>query len=100
MDFSQDSLRQLAARLRDGDLLDPDHFEHELARRLLPLIRCAIRSGAGQPRLVRWVRRHLPPHGDLEAAPGMARLLSARLVQQFQAGAPSQRLALDTVCGR
>lgn len=104
MDFSEDSLRQLAARLRDGDFSAADHFEHELAERLVPLIRCAIRSGAGQPKLVNWVRRHLPPQGDpgaaLGAAPGMARLLSARLVQQLQARAPSQRPTFDTVCGR
>lgn len=100
MDFSEDSLRQLADRLHDGDFSAADHFEDELAQRLLPLIRCAIRSGVGQPRLVRWVRRHLPPQGDTEAAPGMARLLSARLVQQLQARACSQRQALDTVCGR
>jgi hypothetical protein len=75
---------------------------------LLPMVRVALRTGQGHPRLVQWVRRTLPwmagekgspAHVDPEqvAAP-MARLLCQTLLQQMRTH-PDGGRALDTVVG-
>jgi hypothetical protein len=92
MQNSDDALRALASRMK-CDPAAPDRFRETLERSLVPLIRCAIRSGTGLPPLVQWVRRHLPAQeaqgpsrpSDMEwAAPSMARLLCDRLLEQMR----------------
>jgi hypothetical protein len=94
MNTNQDALRALAAGLQCGDPANPDRDREALEARLLPLVRCALRSGRGLPKLVDWVHgaaRALAapgpgPSADPDrAAPSVARLLCARLVQQLQA---------------
>lgn len=38
----------------------PQHLREKLQATLEPMIRCALRSGLGQPPLVRWVQHRLP----------------------------------------
>jgi hypothetical protein len=62
---------------------------------LVPMIRCVMRTGRGQPGIVAWVKRNLPavaPSGgagqpaDPEwAAPRMARLLCSQMLQKVRA---------------
>jgi hypothetical protein len=105
MHTPDDALRALAGRMK-CDPAAPDRFRETLERSLVPLIRCAIRSGTGLPPLVRWVQRHLPEHApqaphrpaDMEwAAPSMARQLCDRLLEQMQ---PPAQAACETVVGR
>ena len=105
MQNPDDALRALASRMK-CDPSAPDRFRETLERSLVPLIRCAIRSGTGAPPLVQWVQRHLPeqdgrgPHrpADMEgAAPSMARLLCDRLLAQMT---PPAQAARETVVGR
>lgn len=107
MDFTDEALRTLARRMYGDDGADQPCREI-LEKTLVPMIRCAMRSGRGSPALVQWVKRNLPalapasPSGwdvDLEwAAPRMARLLCSRLLQQVQAE-PALAGAHDTVVG-
>lgn len=39
----------------------PQHLREKMEATLLPMIRCALKSGLGQPTLVRWVRDHAGP---------------------------------------
>ena len=104
MHASDDALRALASRMK-CDPAAPDRFRADLERSLVPMIRCAIRSGTGLPPLVRWVQHHLPEQAqgshrpaDLEwAAPSMARLLCDRLLEQMR---PAVVAARETVVGR
>ena len=105
MHTPDDALRALASRMK-CDPAAPDRFRETLERSLVPLIRCAIRSGTGLPPLVQWVQRHLPAQAaqgpsrpsDMEwAAPSMARLLCDRLLEQMRPPAPAAR---ETVVGR
>jgi hypothetical protein len=84
MHLSED-LRKLAVRMRCGDPDNPRALRETLEAGLLPLIRCAIRSGTGLPALVSWVRSNLAaePGGRADparAAPFMARRLCAALL--------------------
>src|SRR5438045_4092375 len=75
------SLQALSAEMRRGPAARPA-ARAEMEERLTPLIRCVLRTGAGVPALVRWVRRtlpHLPSAGPEQTAPRMARLLCAEL---------------------
>jgi hypothetical protein len=36
----------------------PQHVRQQMEETLAPMIRCALKSGLGQPVLVRWVRDH------------------------------------------
>ena len=69
----EDVLKNLAAGVRSGDPTAPRRFQEALEANLVPLIRCAIRTGRGVPRLVQWVQRNLPRQpagaGDPTAAP-------------------------------
>jgi hypothetical protein len=93
MDFTDDAVRMLArqvygegARRFDREALEAD---------LVPMIRVALRSGRGQPLLVRWVKQNLPGLSlashlgdkiDPEwAAPRMARLLCAQMLEHVRA---------------
>jgi hypothetical protein len=104
MHTPDDALRALAVRMK-CDPAAPERFRETLERSLVPMIRCAIRSGTGLPPLVQWVRRHLPAQAagapsrpaDLEwAAPSMARLLCDRLLEYVR---PPAQAARETVLG-
>jgi hypothetical protein len=104
MNNHHDALRALAAGLQCGDPANPDRDREALEARLLPLVRCALRSGRGLPKLVDWVQRSaraLAAPGQSadpdRAAPSVARLLCARLAQQLQA--QPARPAYETVVG-
>jgi hypothetical protein len=103
MHTSNDALHMLASSL-GGDLSQcPQRFREKLEASLVPLIRCALRTGLGAPPLVRWVYNHLPTarSGDVlrndpdATAPIMARQLSAALMRRLR-----PRHALETVVGR
>jgi hypothetical protein len=100
MNAIPDSLQTLAARARQGDAAARQEFSRELEAGLVPLVRCALRRGTGLPALVSWVRKNadrLPaaePLDTAQAAPRIARLLCAGLVQQFEARGPVR----ETVC--
>lgn len=86
-------------RMRRGDP-EGRRLRRQLTEGLVPLIRCAIRSGKGLPQLVRWVRAHLPdtPAGVApeSAAPSLAHLLCDTLLCQ-PSRQPGLRAACDTV---
>ena len=97
MNYFDDALHNLAARLGTGNPDNPTRFRETLEASLVPMIRCALRSGRGLPSLVQWVRRHQLDQPDpTAAAPGMARQLCTTLLQPFQPRPP----AFDTVVGR
>jgi hypothetical protein len=80
--------------------------ERSLEESLLPMVRCALRSGQGHPRLVRWVQKTLPvvpgPHQDGQpvdpdlTGPPLTRLLCRTLLRQQREPAR----ALETVIGQ
>jgi hypothetical protein len=81
---------------------------HSLEESLVPVVRCALRTGRGHPRLLSWVRRALasvpgphqcgrPVDPDRTAAP-LARLLCSTLLEQVRS-APGRAGALETVMG-
>ena len=69
----------------------PHHVREKLEANLVPLVRRVLRSGAGRPELVQWVRTTLPqitagrdrtrPVDPDQAAPPLARLLCATLLR-------------------
>ena len=96
------SLQMLAVQVRRGPSA-PSGVRAAVEERLTPLIRCVLRTGAGVPELVQWVRRTLPqlPSSNVElTAPRMAQLLCAEL---FGQGKPVEammgRLTAETVAG-
>jgi hypothetical protein len=101
-----DALRDLARQMYGPSGPDVPPRE-QLEAMLVPMIRCALRSGRGAPPLVQWVRRNLPavaamsPTGrgsDPEwVAPTMARLLSGRLLGRSR---PDFTPAAETVVDR
>jgi hypothetical protein len=85
-------LLEWAQRLRNScPSSDPQGFRKALEATLLPMIRCALRNGTGQPPLVRWVQRQLPlPEQEAGAradpsrhAGPLARLLCERLMARL-----------------
>jgi hypothetical protein len=86
-----DSLNNLAQRARQGDDHARQSLRQELEQRLVPLIRCALRTGAGLPALVKWVRSRVADLADSEsldprqAAARFARLFCANLEQGLPA---------------
>jgi hypothetical protein len=80
------------------------HIEAEL----LPVVRCALRSGGGPANVVEWVRRTLPwltcragnpARSDAETVAGpMTRLLCDTLLQQYRTN-PDNAAAFATVVG-
>jgi len=93
MTSSDNVLQTLANRMgRAGAPTHRDRERETLEASLLPLVRRALRTGAGQPQLVQWVRTTLPqvmdgqdrtrPVDPDQAAPPLARLLCATLLRQ------------------
>jgi len=105
MTHGNDRLQALANRLGCGD--EPQRVRETLEAGLTPLVRRALRHGAGMPQLVDWVRDNLPrveagadrtrPVDADRAAPPLARLLCATLLR----GRPDPRpvSAAETVVG-
>lgn len=99
-----DMLFTLANRVRQGDNQARQPLRQELEERLVPLIRCALRTGAGIPALVEWVRARA---ADLKegsesldprhVAPRFARMLCAGLVRDTPVVAA---MGQDTIRGR
>lgn len=107
MTSSHDALQTFADRMCGG--ATPTHRIREtLEASLIPLVRRALRSGAGMPQLVQWVQTTLPqvqagqdrtrPVDPDRAAPPLARLLCATLLRQ-QPARPAA-VGLETVVGR
>lgn len=77
--YETDALRHLARRLALSPSEQPDVIRRSLEDSLAPLVRAVLRLGIGQPALVAWVRRQVPPnYRDLEVS-SLARTLSHRL---------------------
>lgn len=104
MTSSNNALQMLADRM--GCAGAPPHRVREtLEASLIPLVRRALRSGAGEPHLVQWVRTTLPqvmagrdrsrPVDPDQAAPPLARLLCATLLRQR----PNRPFSAETVVG-
>jgi hypothetical protein len=83
------SLLDLARHVRRGLRENtPEHFRQALEASLLPMIRCALRSGIGHPHVVSWVRHQAAsnPHTSPDptrAAPPIARALCERLLERL-----------------
>jgi hypothetical protein len=109
MIFSDAAIQTLADRMSCGGA-SPQRFHEALEASLAPLIRCALRDGAGLPQLVRWVRTALPrvtaaadrgrPVDPDRAAPPLARMLCAALLRGRPAAGPAAAGARETVVGR
>jgi hypothetical protein len=109
MHSPEDALRKLADQLSWTGSSTGYPNREVLEASLLPLIRCALRTGRGLPPLVRWLKAQLPspasPHrpgqplGPEWAAPSMARLLCATLLERLQGPAPPGQQVLETVAG-
>src|SRR4051794_26970852 len=54
------SLTEWAKRFQGSGPSDPQHLRAKLEATLVPMIHCALKTGLGQPTLVRWVREQLP----------------------------------------
>ncbi len=107
MDFTDEAVQTLARRMYGSDGGSVSSRE-EMEELLVPMIRCVLRTGRGQPLLRHWVERNLPavalasPPGQVVkpewAAPRMARLLCS---QMLQVQADQGRAAThETVVGR
>lgn len=54
------SLVEWARRFQGSGPSDSQHLRQKLEATLVPMIHCALKTGLGQPTLVRWVRDQLP----------------------------------------
>ncbi|HEY2148336.1 MAG TPA: hypothetical protein VGH32_10390 [Pirellulales bacterium] len=100
------ALQRLADRI-DISGASPNRVREALEASLIPLVRRALRHGAGFPQLVQWVQRTLPqvqagqdrtrPVDPEIAAPPLARLLCATLLRK-RMGRPNGAI-MDTVVG-
>lgn len=105
MDFTDEALRYLARRMGRSERVSREAME----ALFVPMIRVALRTGRGQPRLLDWVARHLPAVADSPdrtepidpewAAPRMARMLCSQMLQHVQVE-PAWRGSGETVVGR
>jgi hypothetical protein len=80
------SLAEWARRFQGGTG-GPQQLREKLERTLAPMIHCAIKTGLGQPTLLRWVRDELPLLAD-EQRRDPARLagpLASRLAERLMA---------------
>ena len=103
MNNYENPLRILARRI-----FGKDASREKMEATLLTPIRCALRTGAGLPPLVQWVRQNLPtvfPAAsagwpvDVEwTAPRMARLLCEQMLEHVRAE-PALVGACETVVG-
>jgi hypothetical protein len=89
MSSPESLLRSLAERWRLGGPDARPRLEAELERTLVPMVRCALRSGAGLSPLVGWVRQRVErlPSGEDRSAPRLARLLCGELLRRHQPAA-------------
>jgi hypothetical protein len=104
---ANDALQIFADRMRCS-ATPPQQMRAALEASLIPLVRRALRSGAGMPQLVQWVQTTLPQvHNGQDrtrpldpdlAAPPLARLLCATLLRQ-RSTRPTAGAA-ETVVGR
>jgi hypothetical protein len=105
--FPQHSALQRFADRIDSGAASPQSVRASLEASLTPLVRRALRHGAGLPQLVQWVQRTLPqvqagrdrsrPMDPDSAAPPLARLLCATLLSK-RTGRPDVGI-MDTVAG-
>ena len=110
MNRPEETLAKLAAGLRAGDVVARQRLRDELEVSLVPLVRCALRSGSGLPGVVHWVRRD--PHVWAEVqrsrgaarpeenAPRIARLLCDKLLRRLRPEPTGRPAACETVLGR
>src|SRR5262249_449595 len=102
MNDTLEDLGTIEDRIQRGDPETP-RLRRQLAEGLLPLIRCAIRSGPGRPQLGTLVRAHLPatPSGGFpeSAAPSLAHLLCDALLRTHPSRPDASRAACETVPG-
>lgn len=106
MSLPDSAMQRFADRI-DGGAASPPSMREKLEASLIPLVRRALRHGAGVPQLVQWVQRTLPqvqtgwdragPMDPDSAAPPLARLLCTTLLLR-QRGRPDVAI-LDTVVG-
>ena len=82
-----------------------DRRREALEATLLPMVRCALRTGRGHPRLLQWVQRALPAVTGLgaavdadRAAGPVARLVCKNLLEQVRTH-PSKAAGLETLVG-
>lgn|SRR5579859_1861177 len=108
MKHTDDELQLLARRIYGAygeDVRDRATVEADL----VPMIRCAMRTGRGQPSIVAWVKRNLPalapsstdgqPVDPDWAAPRMARLMCAQMLRTVQAE-QDRASTRETIVGR
>jgi hypothetical protein len=78
-------LVELARRFQTSCSGDPRRLREQLRATLEPMIRCALRTGLGQPPLVRWVQNQLPllDRGGEDVAAPLAQALSERLMARL-----------------
>jgi hypothetical protein len=101
-----EALSLLAGQMHCPTDLPPEQLRATLERTFQRLIRCALRSGAGMPRLVKWARQRLQSQGGGqdalsadEAAPSLARQLCGLLLEQMEREPVHLPAALETVVG-
>ena len=108
MNHTDDALQLLARRIYGAygeDVRDRATLEADL----VPMIRCAMRTGRGQPAIVDWVKRNLPtfvasgasgqPVDPEWAAPRMARLMCAQMLRNVRAE-QDRTATRETIVGR
>jgi hypothetical protein len=108
MNHTDDDLQLLARRIYGAygeDVRDRATLEADL----VPMIRCAMRTGRGQPAIVAWVKRNLPafapsttggpPVDPNWAAPRMARLMCAQMLHTVRAE-QDRATTRETIVGR
>jgi hypothetical protein len=89
MNPADKNLLNLAQHIRRGlPRDDAQGFRDALTINLLPMIRCALRSGVGHPHLVSWVRHQaannpMAAPDPVRAAPPIARALAERLMERL-----------------
>ena|SRR5688572_8352970 len=82
-------LVEWARRFQTSCAGSPQHLREKMEALLVPMIRCALRTGLGQPPLVRWVHDQLPlmPAGEqadpVRLAAPLARRLCDRLMDRL-----------------
>ncbi len=108
MNHIDDDLQLLARRIYGAygeDVRDRVTLEADL----VPMIRCAMRTGRGQPAIVAWVKRNLPalapsstggqPVDPEWAAPRMARLMCAQMLRTVR-DEQDRAATRETIVGR
>jgi hypothetical protein len=88
MALHDNALLELARQIRPGLPHHPDRFREALEDTLVPIIRCALRTGTGNPVVVRWVRERMPPASLVAAdlsrtARVMGRALCDQMLQRL-----------------